>query len=41
VDIDTKGNNLFDTIDERIEERRKEAFRRLGISEGFQYTKLY
>ncbi len=41
VDIDTKGRNLFDRLDEEIAENKEKALRELGIDPDFQYTKLY
>ena len=41
VDIDCEGNNLFDDLDVKIEERKKLAYKKLGIPEDFEYTKLY
>ncbi len=41
VDIDTKGRNLFDTLDEEIADRKDKVLQELGIDPGFQFTKLY
>ena len=41
VDIDSEGNNYFDSLDEAIAERKSAALRRLGIDEDFEFTKLY
>ena len=41
VDIDTKGNNLFDMLDEKIANSKEQALRDLGIDPDFQFTKLY
>lgn len=41
VDIDTKGNNLFDALDESIAARKDKALLELGIDPDFQFTKLY
>ncbi len=41
VDIDAQGNNYFDELDARIDERKKSALEKLGIGEDFQFTKLY
>jgi tartrate/fumarate subfamily iron-sulfur-dependent hydro-lyase beta chain len=41
VDIDTKGRNYFDELDSDLNENRKKAYRRLGIGEDFEYTRLY
>lgn len=41
VDMDSKGNNLFDTIDDTVELNRQNAFSMLGIDEEFKPTKLY
>lgn len=39
VDIDTQGANLFSRMD--TEHNLRAAYERLGIPEGFEYTKLY
>lgn len=41
VDIDTKGQNLFDRLDEQISENKDKALQKLGIDPDFQFTKLY
>ena len=41
VDIDTRGNNLFDRLDGKIAENKAKALRELGIDPDFQFTKLY
>ncbi len=41
VDIDTKGNNYFDTMDEEIEKRKNEALKKMGIDPDYKFTKLY
>ncbi len=41
VDIDTKGQNLFDQLDEQISENKDKALQALGIDPDFQFTKLY
>ena len=41
VDMDTDGHNLFEEIDEIVAENKHKAMERLGISEDFEYTKLY
>ena len=41
VDIDTKGNNLFDQLDEKIAGNKKQALLDLGIDLDFEFTKLY
>ena len=41
VDIDTKGNSLFDAMDEDIQKRKNEALKKLGIDPDYQFTKLY
>ena len=41
VDIDTKGRNLFDQLDEKIADNKDKALRALGIDPDFQFTKLY
>jgi L(+)-tartrate dehydratase beta subunit len=40
VDIDTRGNRHFQKIDEVIEVRRKEVYKKLGIPESFKYESL-
>ncbi len=40
VDIDTKGNNYFDRLDEKITERKKHVMKELGIDEDFHFTEL-
>lgn len=41
VDIDTKGRNLFDQLDEKIAKNKENALKELGIDPDFQFTKLY
>lgn len=41
VDMDSEGNNYFDSIDTMIEENRKKVYKDLQIPENFKYTKLY
>lgn len=41
VDMDSEGNNYFDSLDIIVEENRKKAYRILQIPEDFKYTKLY
>ncbi len=41
VDIDCEGNNYFDELDGKIEERKQSALKELGIDESFEFTKLY
>ena len=41
VDIDTEGNNYFDTLDVEIEKRKEKALRQIGVDPDFTYTKLY
>ncbi len=41
VDIDCEGNNYFDNLDSKIEERKQAALKELGIDESFEFTKLY
>lgn len=41
VDIDCEGNNYFDQLDGKIEERKQAALKELGIDETFAFTKLY
>ena len=38
VDIDTKGNNLFHQVNERVESKFKEFYKKFGIPRGFKYT---
>ena len=41
VDIDAQGNNYFDRLDESIAKRKTAALEKLGVSEDYQFTKLY
>lgn len=41
VDIDTKGNNLFDRLDQKIADNKDKALISLGIDPNFEFTKLY
>lgn len=41
VDIDCEGNNYFDRLDSEIAARKKEALKKLGVDDDFEYTKLY
>lgn len=41
VDIDTKGNNLFDDIDKIVNKNKETAYEILNIPKDFKYTKLY
>lgn len=41
VDIDAKGNNLFDLLDEKIANNKEQALLDLGIDPDFEFTKLY
>ena len=41
VDIDTRGNNFFDQLDQTIAENKNEALKKLGIDPDYQFTKLY
>lgn len=41
VDIDTTGQNHFDKLDKTIDDNRKKVYKKLGIPEDFEYTKLY
>ena len=41
VDIDTKGNNYFDTLDQEIQKNKDLALKKLGIAPNYQYPKLY
>ena len=41
VDIDTEGNNLFDEIDQHVQENKLKVYKSLGIPEDFKPTKLY
>ena len=40
VDIDSEGNNFFDSLDMIVEKNRKKAYKTLQIPEDFKYTKL-
>jgi fumarate hydratase subunit beta len=40
VDIDTRGNNLFYDIREKVEKRFKRFYEKYGIPEDFQYTDI-
>jgi fumarate hydratase subunit beta len=40
VGIDTRGNNLFYDIRDKVEKRFKSLFEKYGISEDFQYTNV-
>ena len=40
IDIDTQGNNLFDRVDEIVEENKAKVYEKLGLTD-FTYTKLY
>ena len=41
VDIDCEGNNYFNKLDKKIEERKDKVLKELGIEEDFKFTKLY
>jgi L(+)-tartrate dehydratase beta subunit len=41
VDIDCKGNNLFDAIDHDVEKNKERAYQIAEIPPGFTFTKLY
>lgn len=41
VDIDARGNNLFDRMDGQIAQRKEQALRELGIDPDYAFTKLY
>lgn len=41
VDIDSRGDKHFETINDKLECRKKGAYKQLNIPEGFTYTKLY
>ncbi len=41
VDIDCKGRNLFDGLDKKIEANKVKAYKKMGIPQDFEYTKLY
>ena len=41
VDIDCCGNNYFNSLDIIIQRNKMKVYHSLGISEGFEYTKLY
>ena len=40
IDIDTQGNNLFDRVDDIVEENKAKVYEKLGLTD-FTYTKLY
>lgn len=40
VDIDVQGNNLFQSLSAAVAERRRKAYRSLGIDESFDYTSV-
>ena len=40
VDIDTKGNRYFETLEKEIELNRIKVYKSLGISEDFKYKDL-
>ncbi len=40
VDIDSYGNKLFENLDEQVHSRLDSAYKALGISEDFKYTRL-
>ena len=41
VDIDSKGNNYFNSMDVLINKNKEKAYKILEIPEDFKYTKLY
>ena len=41
VDIDCRGDNLFDELDKTMEDKKKEAYFIAGIPADFEFTKLY
>ena len=41
VDIDTKGNNLYEQRKSMVDSNKTRALEKLGIDEEFKYTKLY
>lgn len=41
VDIDCEGNNYFNKLDKKIEERKDKVLKELGIGADFKFTKLY
>jgi len=41
VDIDVEGRSYFDHLNGLIQENKKKAYRKLGIPEDFEYSKLY
>lgn len=41
VDIDAKGNNFFDELDQKIADNKSRALSDLGIDPDFEFTKLY
>lgn len=41
VDMDTKGRNHFDNLDKVIDANKRKVYEKIGISEDFEFTKLY
>jgi tartrate/fumarate subfamily iron-sulfur-dependent hydro-lyase beta chain len=41
VDIDCHGNNYFDSLDIKIQQKKMKVYHDLGIPDDFEYTKLY
>jgi tartrate/fumarate subfamily iron-sulfur-dependent hydro-lyase beta chain len=41
VDIDSEGNNYFDQEDISVGKNKKKAYSKIGITDDFQYVKLY
>ncbi len=41
VDIDTKGNNYFDALEQSVLEKKAEVLKSIGVDPDFEYTQLY
>lgn len=41
VDIDSKGNNYFDTVNQKAKKKLKEILNNNGINENFEYTPIH
>jgi tartrate/fumarate subfamily iron-sulfur-dependent hydro-lyase beta chain len=41
VDIDARGNRLFETLDQQVHSRLDSEYKKLGIPDDFKYTQLY
>lgn len=40
VDMDTKGRNYFESVDNDVRKKLKEVYNRIGIPQNFNYTKV-